>query len=86
MSEMMDVRPMAREHSGPDGHRYFKFAWMFLASDLDRLLSMFPGVPYSPGWHLPMHETFHAMDRKLNLLAQRALDDYPFMSCEFSGW
>ena len=86
MFEIMDVKPREKRYVGKDGRRYFQFSWMFLASDIERLLAMFPGEPYKPSWSLPMHETFHDMDRKLNLLARQAVDVYPFMECEFYGW
>ena len=86
MFEMMDVKPRAIRYVGDDGCRYFRFTWMFLTSDLDRLLAMFPGTPYRTPWGLSIHEVFHDMDRKLNLLARKAVNVYPFMQCEFYGW
>lgn len=86
MFEIMDVCPRPTRYLDSEGQKWFRFSWMFLESDIERLMNEFPNVDYTPCWQLPMRETFREMDRKLNLLARKAANVYPFLECEFYGW
>lgn len=86
MYEVMDVKPRAFGSPHLSGEYFYRFSWMFLKNDVDRLLSTFPSVARQYGAWVQMRAVFSDMDRILNRIAQTSLDAYPFMETEFSGW
>lgn len=86
MFEVMDIKPRARRIQYMNGEKTFRFSWMFLEDDVPRLSGIFPSVTYRYGYWVQEYAVYHDMDRILNMIARKALDVYPFMECEFTGW
>ena len=86
MYEVIDVKPRAFRFTKENGEKYIRFSWMFLEDDVERLLAIFPSVEYDYGNWAQSRAVFRDMDRILNSIARRALNMYPFMECEFTGW
>lgn len=86
MFEVMDVKPRVYRVQLPIGEKSFRFSWMFLQDDVERLLGIFPSVRYQHGAWVQMNAVFADMDRILNKIARKAVGVYPFMECEFTGW
>ena len=88
MYEVTDINPRAVRSVRENGQQYFTFSWMFLDSDVSRLLGMFRRAgQYRPDWDLSISRAvFSDMDYMLNALARKAVNVYPFIACEFSGW
>lgn len=86
MFEVMDVKPHIVRGRRACGERSVRFSWMFLQGDVERLLARFPSVVFRPGEVCPMEEVFCDMNAILRRIAEKAVDVYPFMECEFVGW
>lgn len=86
MYEVMDVKPRVTKFERSDGEKIVRFSWIFLQDDVDDLLRIFRSVVCEYGAWIQMGQVFGDMDMILNRIAQKALDVYPFMRCEFTGW
>ena len=86
MFEVMDVKPHIVRGRRACGERTVRFSWMFLQGDVERLLARFPSVVFRPGEVCPMEEVFCDMNAILRRIAEKSVDVYPFMECEFVGW
>lgn len=86
MFEIMGIKPRALAVPHLSGELFYRFSWMFLQDDVNRLLSIFPSVVRQYGEWAQMKAVCHDMDRILNSIAHHSLSTYPFMECEFTGW